>query len=79
MIRREGYPWMVYGSLAGRVEHVSDRREPSGGFPVTIAIDRATAPGELYEGMRGEARVIIEQKVSLGRLLLERITEPGSS
>ena len=78
-IRIEGYPWMIYGSLAGHVEHVSDRREPSGGFPVTIAIDRATAPGELYEGMRGEARVIIKQKVSLGRLLLERITEPGSS
>ncbi len=78
-IRIEGYPWMIHGTLAGRVEHVSDRREPSGGFPVTISLDRDTAPGDLYEGMRGEARVIIEQKVSLGRLLLERITEPGSS
>ena len=78
-IRIVGYPWLIHGTLAGRVEHVSDRRETSGGFPVTISLDRAAAPGDLYEGMRGEARIIIEQKVSLGRLLLERITEPGSS
>jgi len=78
-IRMDGYPWLIHGTVAGRVEFVSDRRDPDGGFPVTISVDPSTAPGDLFEGMRGEARVVIEHKVPLGRLLLERITEPGSS
>jgi multidrug resistance efflux pump len=78
-IRMDGYPWLIHGTLGGRVERISDRRDTSGGFPVTISLDRDSAPGDLYEGMRGEARVVIEHKVSLGRLLLERLTEPGSS
>lgn len=78
-IRMDGYPWLIHGTLGGRVERISDRRDPDGGFPVTISLDRSAAPGDLYEGMRGEARIIIESKVSLGRLLLEKITEPGSS
>jgi multidrug resistance efflux pump len=78
-IRVEGYPWLIHGTLDGRVRNVSDRRDESGGFPVTISLDPDTAPGDLYEGMIGEARIVIEHKVSLGRILLERITEPGSS
>lgn len=78
-IRLDGYPWLIHGVLVGRVERVADRRDAGGGFPVTISFDASTAPGPLYEGMRGSARIIVEEKVSLGRLLIERMTKPDGS
>jgi multidrug resistance efflux pump len=72
-IRLEGYPWLIHGTLAGRVEVVADRRNPEGGFPVQISFDPASAPGFLCEGMKGQARVVVEEKVSLGRLLIEKL------
>jgi hypothetical protein len=41
---------------------------------VEIEIEPAGAPGPLREGMAGTARIIVEEKVSLGRLFLERLT-----
>jgi multidrug resistance efflux pump len=73
-IRLEGYPWLLHGTLRGRVARVSDRREEGGGFAVEIEVDPATAPGPLREGMRGVARIIVEERVSLGRLFLEEAT-----
>lgn len=72
-IRLDGYPWLIHGILPGRVEFVSDRREASGRFPVEISFDPSHPIGPLYEGMGGEARIVVEEKVSLGRLLLEKM------
>lgn len=73
-IRLDAYPWLIYGTLAGRVTRASERRADAGGFPVEIEIEPASAPGALREGMGGTARIVVEQKVSLGRMLLERLT-----
>jgi multidrug resistance efflux pump len=78
-IRLAGYPWLIHGTLAGTVEHVSDRRDADGGFAVQITFDPATAPGALYEGMAGTARIVIDERISLGRLLIERMTRPAGS
>ncbi len=71
-IRLDGYPWMLHGVLRGRVERVAPVRAGNG-YPVRIELDPATAPGTLYEGMTGEARIVVGERVSLGRLLLERL------
>lgn len=72
-IRLEGYPWLIHGTLSGSVDFVADRRSGDGGFPVKISFDPASAPGPLYEGMKGQARIVVDEKVSLGRLLIEKI------
>jgi multidrug resistance efflux pump len=72
-IRLEGYPWLIHGTLSGHVDFVADRRSGDGGFPVKISFDSSNAPGPLYEGMKGEARIVVDEKVSLGRLLVEKI------
>jgi membrane fusion protein (multidrug efflux system) len=74
-IRLDGYPWLVHGTLEGRVENVSDRRGDEGGFRVEVEVAPSGGPGPLREGMRGVARIAIEERVRLGRLLLERLTE----
>jgi hypothetical protein len=71
-IRLEGYPWLLHGSLMGRVAVVSDRRD-QGGFPVEVALGETSRMGRLYEGMQGEARIVVEEQVSLARLLIERL------
>jgi len=73
-IRLDGYPWLLYGSLQGTVEKVTERRAGSGGFPVRVTIDPATAPGSLFEGMEGVARIILEEDVTLLRLLVENVS-----
>lgn len=72
-IRLEGYPWLIHGTLSGRVDYVADRRGGDGGFPVKVSFDSSTAPGPLYEGMKGQARIVVDEKVSLGRLLIEKV------
>ncbi len=71
-IRLEGYPWLLHGTLAGRLDFVDDCRS-GGGFPVKVSFDPSTAPGPLYDGMKGQARIIVDEKVSLGHLLIERL------
>jgi len=73
-IRLDGYPWLIHGTLAGSVTRVAERRGADDGFLVTLEIDGTEPPGALYEGMRGEARIVAEESVTLGRLLLERVT-----
>ncbi len=78
-IRLDAWPWMIHGVLPGRVLTVGEVRRGSGGFPVRIAIDTGRAPGPLCDGMAGEARIVVRERVSLGRLLLEHLsgtTEP---
>ena len=72
-IRLDGYPWLIHGTLPGRLDFVADRRSEDGGFPVNVSFDSSEAPGPLYDGMKGQARIVVEEKVSLGRLLLEKI------
>jgi multidrug resistance efflux pump len=72
-IRLEGYPWLIHGSLSGRLDFVGDRSDERTGFPVKVSYDPESAPGPLYEGMKGQARIVIERKVLLGRLLAEKI------
>jgi multidrug resistance efflux pump len=76
-IRLDAYPWLIHGTLKGRVARASERRADRGGFPVEIDIEPSTAPGFLREGMAGTARIVVEEKVSPGRLFLERLTGPG--
>ena len=78
-IRLDGYPWLLHGSLAGRVDYVSDRVGDEGGFTLRIELDPAEMPGPLYEGMRGEARVLVKKDVTLGQVLFEKLTNPGGS
>ena len=72
-IRLEGYPWLIHGTLAGRLDFVDDCRSAEGGFPVKVSFDPMSAPGPLFDGMKGQARIIVDEKVSLGRLLIEKI------
>ena len=72
-IRLDGYPWMIHGTLPGRLDFVADRRDETGGFPVKVSFDPTDAPGPLFDGMKGQARIVVEEKVSLGRLLLEKL------
>ncbi len=73
-IRLDAYPWLIHGTLGGKLTRTAERRADPGGFPVEIEIETAGAPGPLREGMGGTARIIVEEKVSLGRLFLERLT-----
>jgi multidrug resistance efflux pump len=73
-IRLDGYPWLIHGTVAGQVELVAERRSDNGGFTVKIVLDPDTAPGPLFEGMAGQGRIIIEEKVALWRLLVEKLT-----
>lgn len=70
-IRLEAYPWMHAGTLGGRVAAVGEAAD--GAIGVTIAVDSASAPGPLVDGLRGEARIATGQTDSLGRLLLSRM------
>jgi len=72
-IRMDAYPWLIYGTLKGVVLRVAERREAGGGFVVEIGVEPATAPGPLRDGMRGIARIVVEEKVTLARLLLEKV------
>jgi len=76
-IRLDAYPWLIHGTLEGRVAGAAERRSDAGGFPVEIEIDAATSPGPLREGMGGSARIVVEEKVSLGRLFLEKLAGRG--
>ena len=73
-IRLDAYPWLLHRTLPGRVTRVAGRRLDAGGFPVEIVPDPGQAPGPLAEGMRGTARIVVEEKVPLWRLLLEEVT-----
>lgn len=78
-IRLEAYPWLLHGTVPGRLESVADRRDGDGGFPVIVALDGGREPGPLLEGMQGEARIVLEEKVSLARLLLEKVAGKAGS
>lgn len=72
-IRLDGYPWLLHGTVAGTVETIANRPDERGGYSVGIALDLREVPGPIYEGMKGEARILVEEKVSLWRFLLERV------
>ncbi|MBZ5638393.1 MAG: HlyD family efflux transporter periplasmic adaptor subunit [Acidobacteriia bacterium] len=73
-IRLDGFPWLIHGSVRATVARVADRRGQTGGFSVDLDLDPvASGPGPLREGMRGTARIVVGETVSLGRLFLERI------
>lgn len=78
-LRLDAYPWLIHGSLPGRVERVGERSGPQGGCPVTVIFDAGKAPGPLQEGMAGQARIVVKGKVSLGQLILERIAGRAGS
>jgi len=76
-IRLDGYPWLLHGTVPGRVEFVAGRRDRDGegadGFPVVVAYEDGVGPGPLLDGMTGRARIVVGGKVTLGRRLLERV------
>lgn len=73
-VRLEAYPWLLHGSAIGRVVRVEGRRAEGGGFPVEIALDDAGRLGALEEGMAGTARIVVEKRVALWRLLFAEAT-----
>ncbi len=77
-IRLEAYPWLLHGTVRGRLDFVAGRGD-TGGFPVIVALDGGRAPGPLRDGMLGEARIVLEEKVSLARLLVEKVVGKSSS
>jgi adhesin transport system membrane fusion protein len=73
-IRLDAFPWLIHGSLRATVARVAERRGEAGGFSVVLDLDPSPkGPGPLREGMRGTVRIAVGEKVSLGRLFLERI------
>jgi len=74
-LRIDGYPWLIHGSVPGRVAYL-DAHATSGGFPVEIALEGDRGDLVLRDGMHGTARILVEGSVPLGRLLLERLVGP---
>jgi multidrug resistance efflux pump len=76
-IRVSGLPWLLHGSVQGAVEVVGAQRVdgPDGsGFPVVVSLtEGARGPGPLADGMTGQARLSVGRRISLGRLLFERL------
>lgn len=75
-IRVDGLPWLLHGTVPGRVEVVGGQRTtgPDGaGFPVVVSLAPGTGPGPLADGMAGQARISVDRRVSLGQLLFERL------
>ena len=75
-IRIDGLPWLLHGTVPGRVEVVGGQRTtgPDGsGFPVVVTITPGVGPGPLADGMAGQARISVDRRVSLGQLLFERL------
>ncbi|NOT30059.1 MAG: hypothetical protein HOP15_06380, partial [Planctomycetes bacterium] len=75
-LRLESYPWLVHGTLDARVAMVAERRDEEG-YLVRLEIDPTDAPGPLYEGMRGKARIATAEKVSLLWMLVEQLFQLG--
>ena len=72
-VRLEAYPWLLHGSVEGTLTFVSEARGPQGGFTVQVQLDDSDSPGPLLNGMRGVARVVLEERVSLVRYLFESL------
>ena len=72
-VRLDAYPWLIHGTISGRVSTIAERPSVGGGYQVQVKLDLERTPGPVYEGMNGEARILIEEKVSLVRYLFEKI------
>ncbi len=75
-IRLDSYPWLVHGTLSARVTMVAERREAEGYF-VRLELEPENAPGPLYEGMRGRARIATAERASLLWMLVEQLFQLG--
>jgi hypothetical protein len=40
---------------------------------VVVAFEAGRGPGPLLDGMTGQARIVVGQRVTLGKLLVERV------
>lgn len=76
-IRLHAYPWLVHGSVPGRLESVSTAAG-SDGYAVEIRIEDPAFSGPLYDGLEGDARIVIDSGVSLVELLFERVSQAVS-
>ncbi len=75
-IRLDGYPWLLYGTVPGRVVFVASHRDHEAGAPgfaVIVAPEPGAGPGPLADGMTGQARIQVGERVTLGKLLLEHV------
>lgn len=80
-VRVDGYPWLLHGSVAGRLTRIDDVSGEGPGFEVEVTLSEVlpdAPPAErpvppLFEGMGAESRILVEQRTALGRLLLERL------
>jgi multidrug resistance efflux pump len=75
-IRLDSYPWLVHGTLQARVTMVAERREAEG-YLVRLELEPEGAPGPLYEGMRGRARIATAERASLLWMLVEQLFQLG--
>ncbi|HVS19124.1 MAG TPA: hypothetical protein VMT18_11035, partial [Planctomycetota bacterium] len=76
-VRVDGYPWLLHGSVSGRLTRIDDVAAGASGFEVEVTLEPPfeRAQVELFEGMRAEGRILVEERVSLVRLLFERLLE----
>lgn len=72
-LRVEGYPWLLHGSVRGRVSALADSAA-DGAYPVEVALEGGSGL-ELFEGMHADARILVEERVRIGELLFERLVE----
>lgn len=72
-VRLDAYPWLLHGSVPGTLERVSERHGADGGFPAVVALAPGGELGPLYDGMEGQARIVVEGGVSIARVLFEEL------
>jgi multidrug resistance efflux pump len=75
-VRVAGYPWLLHGTVRGRVAFSSERSETNGRFPIEVALEGNHGELALRDGMVASARILVEESVPLGRIVFERLVEP---
>lgn len=74
-VRVAGYPWMLHGTVRGRVTLSGERTDAARGFPIDIHLSSDRRELRLRDGMGATARILIEEQVPLGELVFERLVE----
>lgn len=76
-LRVDAYPWLVHGTVEGRVASLSTASERAGAFPVEVELAHADTLA-LCEGMHAQARILVKEHVRLGALIFEELVDRGA-
>lgn len=75
-LRVDAYPWLLHGTVEGRVSSLATAAGHAGAFPVEIELDPSDRLA-LCEGMQAQARILVREDVRLGELLFEDFVDRG--